>query len=262
MRTEDKNSENIIFELPLSDHTRICLRLEQLLEQLQYNMHIPAEMNSDLALTALLKMLDVIDRPDLKSRLTQALTQNVVLLSQLESSPNVDQQRLKDLLNKLDQLLSSLYQNRSRIGESLRSNEFLSQLRLQQGTPGGICSYKVPAYSLWIKKPSNERLRDLEIWVSEFQELFEIVKLLLKLTREGSSVQTLVAGQGFYQQNLDANTACHLISVSLSAKSGLYPEISAGKHRLTIRFLIPNFYDGRAVQAQHDVPFQLCCGKS
>lgn len=260
MLVEDKIHDNVIFELPLNDHIRICLRLEQLFYQIKHHIDSPTETGSDIALTALLKALDVADRPDLKSKLSQALSQHLHLLNQFENSPKVNQTRLKNILEDLNRHINNLHLNRARIGESLRSNEFLNQIRLQLGIPGGICTYKTPAYLLWIKRPAIERIKDLKMWNASLQELSAMIHLLLKLTRESAGTQKMNAEKGFYQQNLDPNAPCPMIRVLLPLHSGLYPEISAGKHRFTIRFLNPNFHDsGRPIQTLANVSFELSC---
>ena len=45
--------------------------------------------------------------------------------------------------------------------------------------------------------------------------------------------------------------------VLLPANAGLYPEISAGQHRFTIRFVRWRGVDARPVQVNQDVRFQL-----
>ncbi len=63
----------IVFEQPLNEQMRICLRLEQLFKQLKESMSQSSISASKIALTALLKIISVVDRPDLKSKLTQTM---------------------------------------------------------------------------------------------------------------------------------------------------------------------------------------------
>ena len=60
-----------------------------------------------------------------------------------------------------------------------------------------------------------------------------------------------------YQHNMPKDTHCQLLRVLLPAGSPLYPEISGGHHRFTIRFLEWSKIDSRAVQTGHDVSFRL-----
>ncbi|WP_280123488.1 cell division protein ZapD [Coxiella endosymbiont of Ornithodoros amblus] len=68
----------ITYEQPLNEPMRICLRLEHLFRQLHEHISEPALAASHLAMLALLKALNVIDRPDLKTKLTQTLTQQII----------------------------------------------------------------------------------------------------------------------------------------------------------------------------------------
>lgn len=260
MWTETTDIDTITYEQPLNDPMRICLRLEHLLTQLHRNKADPRIDSSKASITAILKMLDVINRPDLKSKLTQSLTQHATTLAQLEQFPEVDPDRLKEILTKLDSLIVSLHGNRSRIGEQIRKNAFLNQVRINLGNPGGTCPFSNPAYALWLRKPNGERLKDLQTWADEFKELGDIVEIILKLTRNNSPSQKLVAQNGFYHQNLNPALPCEMIRVHIPMMLGVFPEFSVGRHRLTIRFLTPNYHgNGHPKQVRGDIEFELSC---
>src|SRR3990167_4957748 len=116
--------QSITYEQPLNETMRICLRLEHLFQQLDEHRHQSNVIDSQLAITALLKALTVIDRPDLKPKFTQALTQQSMALSQLERSPHVDREKLLQLMQHVNQLINQLHHSPGKIGESLRSNPF------------------------------------------------------------------------------------------------------------------------------------------
>src|SRR3990167_4714866 len=86
----------VYFEQPLNDPMRICLRLEQLFINLEENLEKTTQIHHQAALTALVRMMDVIDRPDFKSKLMQTLTQITSSLNRLQTSPDVDTKRLSD----------------------------------------------------------------------------------------------------------------------------------------------------------------------
>ncbi len=260
MWTEATTVDTITYEQPLKEHMRICLRLEHLFTQLKNHMMDPGIDSSKMSLAAILKTLDVINRPDLKSKLTQCLTQHATTLAQLEQFSQVDPERLKEILGKLDQLIASLHNNHNRIGERLNNNVFLKQLRLNLGNPGGTCAFANPAYALWLRKSGTERLKDLQIWAEEFKELSDIVDIILNLTRKSTPSQTIIAEDGFYHQKLNPALPCEMIRVNVSTTLGVFPEFSVGRHRLTIRFLIPNYQDnGHPNQLHEDIEFELSC---
>ncbi len=259
MRKQPVSQKMITFEQPLNEHTRLCMRLEALFNQLRDHLPKPIVASSKVALSTLLKILTVIERPDLKSKLTQMLTHQATTLAQLEQFQQVDTVRLKTILNQLDSLIDHLHKNRSKIGEGLRSNEFLNQIRLHLNNPGSICSYNIPAYALWLSHPSEKRIDDLGLWAAEFAQLRRIVDLSLTLTRQSATTQAAVCENGLYHQTLNPNLPCQLICVSLPVDElHYYPEISAGKHRVNIRFLKPHYRNsGRPTAVQEPVEFRL-----
>lgn len=252
--------EIITYEQPLNEHIRVCLRLEHLFQQILNNINEPTEANSRTAILALLETLNVIDRPDLKTKLTKALTQHAATLTQLEVLPQVDNSKLKSILTELDRHIDQLYTTQGKIGQTLRNNEFLNSIRQHLYNPGGATNFSNPAFQLWLQQPANRRIEDLNIWFQEFNQLREVVELLLRLTRQSSTPIEKYAEKGFYQQALDSNASCELVRVSLPVSLNLYPEISVGRHRLSIRFLEPKCHEqGRSRQCDYDVKFKLVC---
>ncbi len=257
-----KSSSHIVyFEQPLNDPMRICLRLEQLFINLEENLDKPSQLNSQAAVTALVRVMDVIDRPDLKSKLMQTLTQITASLSKLESSSNIDSERRGTMLNDLDSHITFLLH--TKIAEKGRHNDFLKHLRLQFNNPGGPCSYKSPSYQLWLELTPEERLHHLKIWREEFVALEDLVNIILKITRESAKLQKIECEEGFYHQTLDPNLPCEIVRVGIPSEFVIYPEISAGKHRLSIRLLHPDFeLTGRATQVSQPVSLELYCCRS
>jgi cell division protein ZapD len=255
---ESTSEQFVIFEQPLNEHLRICLRLEQLSLQLQEYLDNQSTRGSEIALITLLRLVDVMDRPDLKSKLMQMLTQYATSLGQLERFPQVDSERLKAILKHLDRLTHQLNHLPGRIGEPLRTNDFLNQLRPQLANPGGIFLHHVPTFTLWLEQPYELRSRELSQWANALQPLPEIAHLVVDLVRSSAIPQTVTTENGFYHQSLD----CQLIRVAVPVRLGIYAEISASPKRVSIRFVKPNYLTGeRPHQIAHPITFQLSCGK-
>src|SRR3990167_2925247 len=155
----------ITYEQPLNENVRLCLRLEHLFNQIHYYLKFDSPNNSRLALETLLKTVDVSDRPELKSKLIQSLNQQAAALAQLEQFPAVDREKLHSILHKLDCLTDALHRSgHVKIGEALRQNVFLKQIRFQINNPAGACDFNSPAYSLWLHLPDERRRADLLHW--------------------------------------------------------------------------------------------------
>jgi cell division protein ZapD len=252
--------EIITYEQPLNEHIRVCLRLEHLFQQILFNLDNTNEWNSRIAILALLETVNVIDRPDLKTKLTKALTQHAATLTQLEILPQVDGAKLRSILTELDRLIDQLYATQGKMGQNLRNNEFLNTIRQHLYNPGGVVNFSNPAFQLWIHQPATNRISDMKIWLKEFDQVRDVVNILLQLTRQSSLPIEKYADKGFYQQSLSPNATCEMVRVTLPINANLYPEISVGRHRLSIRLLEPNCHElARSKQCDYNVKFKLTC---
>jgi len=251
----------ITYEQPLNEHIRLCLRLEQLFTALHYHLKDSSSHGSRLAVETLLKIVDVADRPDLKTKLLQTLTQQAAALSQLEQAPQVDRQKLHEILHNLDRLIDALHHNNAtKMGETLRQHPFLKQIRLQLYNPAGVCNFNVPAFALWLHQPDSKRANDLNEWIQGFALLEEIISTILSLTRDSSPTQNVTANNVFYQQTMDPSLQWQMVRIIVKTEFSVYPEISVGKHRLSIRFKsLTNDPVNNWHVLEESLPFLLSC---
>lgn len=263
-KTMDSNS--VTFEQPLNEHTRLYLRLEHLFIQLQAQLINNGPQASRLALETLLRIVDLADRPDLKSKLLQTLRQQSTSLAQLENLDHIDidLKKLHAILHTLDRLVDGLHcHGNAKLGDKLRHNPFLKSIRLHLNNPAGPCNFNIPAYTLWLSQPEKKHQQSLSVWVKEFDVLREAVTLILNLIRNSSPTQRAAAKNRFYQQPLDSNLPpCQLVRITLPIDYNLYPEFSVGKHRLSIQFKSLCVEDEEIendATTREDILFQLCC---
>ncbi len=252
-------SDTITYEQPLNEQIRLCLRLEHLFKILHDHMHQHTRSDSQTALTALVRVLNVIERPDLKSKLAQTLAQQVQGLSQYQTQTNVDQQKLVGLIQKLNQLILNLHRMPGKIAENIRHNPFLKQIRLQSNNPTGPCYFTAPAYALWLHQPAEQRSDDLANWAKEFSELNTVVSTILNLTRDSAPTLQVVSQTGSFEQTLNPALPCQLVRVTLPIEYNAYPEISVGRHRLAIRFRPLDQLNQGQQLPQQAISFSLSC---
>ncbi len=255
------NDDMIIYEQPLNELIRICLRLEHLFQLIDHHYDKPFVENSRCSLTAILDVLSIVERPDLKTKLVKALALHAERLSHLEKSHNVDQEKLANFLTQLDNLIDILHTQPGRIGQALKENEFLAMVRQRLSIPAGDCNFNLPSYQRWLAQPHQQRLSNLQSWMKSYTQLKDATEFLLKLTRQNAIPSAVHIDEGFHQQTLDANIAWQLIRVATPLHAEIYPEISVGRHRLSIRFhhLPPN---GRPSQSKQAIQcmLTLCSG--
>jgi len=110
-----------------------------------------------------------------------------------------------------------------------------------------------------LQYPAEQRTANLNEWMSEFNCIRDAVFMILSLIRDSATATPQVAEGGFYQQSLDTNIAYQLIRIILPEDQACFAEISAGKHRFTLRFMQLGDLSARATQCEQDIQFQLAC---
>ncbi|MBU0743949.1 MAG: cell division protein ZapD [Gammaproteobacteria bacterium] len=248
----------MIYEQPLNEQVRLCLRLEYLFAQADHYLTRESIWDTHQMLRTILEILQAIDRPDIKNKFYQTLNQYLQTFSHLEKLQDVDKQKLNDALQQIDLLIDSLHANQKKIGQELRENEFLNTIQQRLYTPAGTCGFSLPAYQLWLQQKSSVNKQQLLAWFKHISLLQDIINTILKLTRESANFNTTTAHGGFYQTNLDPSLSYQMIRIRIPENENLFPEISVGRYRLAIHFFTLDI-TGRAAQTSDDVTFELAC---
>jgi len=251
-------TELVYYEQPLNERIRTFLRLEHLFCQTDYTLRGFSVWDSRATLISLVDTLEILNRSDFKTELLKEIERQSSKLEALQNVVGVDTQQLDHVLNQLQETEDSLHTLNGQIGQGLRENELFNALKQRQTIPGGSCPIDLPALHLWLQQPAEERIELLEHWNTSLNIVRKPVALLLGMIREASNPQSQLAPEGFYQQSLDSNSYIQLIRVGVVAGQTFYAEISAGKHRMTIRFLEPQ-QGRRPLQLQETVEFELTC---
>ncbi len=233
------------------------MRLESLFRQADFFLRGTSVWNSQATLESILEIQNLLGRNDLKTEVLKELERHTGNLARLERNPDVDRDRLNEILDELDRLIDRLYADNQPLGHELKQNEFLASIRQRAAIPGGTCQFDLPGYYHWLQRPGEQRIRDLSRWIASFDILQQAIEVIMQLLRSSTAPQREVAAEGFFQRSLDPNTPPQLLRISLPAESPYYPEVSGGKHRFTIRFLQQDTPEERAIQIRNDVEFGL-----
>jgi len=249
----------IIYEQPLNERMRSFLRLEYLFRQVDYSLNGTSLWNSRAALEGVIEIHNLVGRSDLKTEILKELERHTQNLTQLMENPQVDHQRLDHILLALDSLNQQIFSDNQPFGFELKQNELINTIRQRITVPGGTCEMDLPVYHFWLQQTAEKRIEDLNEWMSGFSMLRQAIDLVLRLIRESAVAREQMAEEGFYQRNMDASNPCQLLRIGLSADCPYYPEISAGKHRFTIRIMQQNDHYERPKQISDNVAFDLYC---
>lgn len=252
-------NNKIIYEQPLNERVRSLLRLEHLFDLIECRSHGILEWDCRDILESLLEINDLLTRSDLKTELIKELERHALMLSSLRDNPAVDTNRLNNINNDINELLSDLRDNAYQPGTYLKNDELVTSFKQRVSIPGGACNFDLPRLHYWLNQSENNRKQDLLKWAADLEPIKRATYLALDMVRNSSHPVKEKAESGFYQKPMESNLSCQLIRVLLPSASRYYPEISGGKHRFTIRFMEETTTANRPMQTQNDVDFELHC---
>ena len=248
----------IVYEQPLNEKIRLFLRLELLVKRFRH--HLEKERRSDTlsALTTLLELYNLSARMDLKSDVIKELDRMGQTVRRGVDS--CDEAAIPQQYKTLEQLTSHnqiLHQQRGPLGQNLRSHVFFSTLRQRTSLPGGVNGFDIPLLNFWLERDVEQRSADLREWGETYMKTADAVTYLLSLVRNHCSGQEHIARDGFFQMSIRAGATYEMLQVILPSESKLYPEISAGKLRFSLRFVEVSLFAERGKQVRDNVPFTL-----
>jgi cell division protein ZapD len=247
-----------IYEQPINKRIRSMMRLDLLFDQLTYFSKAKNIWDNTNAVNVINDIMDFTNRTDIKSEVIKELERQQNIVQTLLSQPDINEKKTLSLLEEIKILTNELYSINGSIGQNLQQNIILNSSKQKSVLPGSSGNFDSPVYLKWINQPSNQRLEQLIEWSSVFTPLNKAIKLAMRTIRNSGDNTEYVAENGFFQDSLDLSKPYQLIRVAIPDDAEYFPEISAGKHRFSIRLLSTKNYYSNPEQVDKDVPFILC----
>ncbi len=235
----------------------MCLRVETLMRRFHYFEALKGDWSAYSALLTILELTALLERGDFKQELMKELERQHGALKALTQHQGIDHSKLELILSKQKNALEQLHRLDGKLGEHLKRNDFLLGIKQRTSIPGGSCDFDLPQLRFWLNQDHEQRVADLQEWAAPYCQLEAVIDLIMKAIRDSASARPVVAENGFYQKPLDTKQSTQLIRIGIDAKAMIYPEISAGKHRYSVRFMRIDSGDSMPVQVKEDVEFLL-----
>lgn len=247
-----------IFEQPLTERVRFLLRIEALIHRLDYFKNLDTDIASYHSLLTIFEITSLVGRGDVKQEIIKELEREYTVLNCLISHQNVDISRLELTLGKLKNAITTIHGMGGKMGDHLKKIDFLLAIKQRTTIPGGSCDFDLPELRYWLNQAYKIRLDDINRWTKPYYQLYEVLQLLLNIIRDSAHAEVVKAKNGFFQEVLDKAQPNLMLRIKLNRNSKIFPEISAGKHRYTIRFLQhQESIDQLPIQSKEDIEFTL-----
>jgi cell division protein ZapD len=244
------------YDYPFNERIRTLLRVEDLFAKVLHNVAAGHEYNHHCALLTLLQILDVVDRSELKSELLQELDRQKHAMHLLVGNPVIVADALQAMLNDIDVASNGLRLETTKLGQTLRANEWLMSIKQRAGIPGGVCEFDVPSYHYWLGLGAERRTKDLESWLKPLIPMQQAIIIILRILRGSGATTPLIAVNGAYQKMLSGAKPAQMLKIEVDDDVTCFPEVSANKYAINIRF---NSLDctQKPQKCEDDVQFSL-----
>ncbi len=250
---------DIIYEFPLNERIRIFIRIEQLFQRLNHFLMGESIWDKRAAIDTLLDIMMIFGRNDLKSEILKELERHSTTLGLIANNEGVDSPKLEQILKELNETSKILYSDDGKIGVNVMESDLFQSISQRSTIPGGTCSFDLPAFHYWLQQDTKTQYKEIDQWTKPFTTIRDAIDLILNFIRNSSLGKEEVAEAGFFQQNLEQGQPSQLLKIAVDRSIPYFAEISGGKHRFSVRFMIPSTNGLRPIQTTEDIPFNLTC---
>ena len=244
------------YEYPFNERIRALLRLEDIFKKVLFHVNAGDQNNHHCALTLLLQMLDLIERTDIKVDIMHELDRQILSMQSLIGNPNISTGVLSQTLEDTKKSVTTLRAENSKIGQSIRDNEWLMSIKKRASIPGGACQFDLPSYHYWLNQSLGKRRQDFDVWLSQLLPIYESIKIILHLLRSSGVENDCIATDGNYQKSITSPRPTQLLQINIIDDRSCFPEISANKYALNVRFHSMSLNE-KAQACNYDIHFKM-----
>jgi len=247
----------ITYDHPLNERIRTLLRLEDLFAKFLFFSAKPDVIDHHAAIISLFEILEVAGRADLKTDLLQELERQKVVLEALRNNPAILESALNEVLAGIKRTSGHLYSLPGKFGQHLRENEWLMSIKQRTNIPGGVCEFDLPSYHYWLNQECVARQQNLSQWIAPLLPIHDGLAIVLKMLRDSGASSRHTANQGSFQQMLSGKSV-QMLRVAPQSSLPCYPEVSANKYAINIRFTHFGSERSRVCDQPIDFDLTLC----
>ena len=243
------------YEQPLNERVRTFLRLEHLFIEARHHLADPSHCSRSAAIRTTLDILSILARSDQRTEVLKELDLQEEKLAALHNRPGVDDNRLQTILDQIRKAAAKMQALPPNAALFIRDHEFLGSVINRSAIPGGTCGFDLPGFHRWLSLPPERQMKDINYWYRCIEPFEQGIHLIIDLIRDSAYPAEKTADDGVFVHVIERQA--QMVRVLVPAGASFYPEISAGKHRCTVRFMQQDDVNKRPEQMHEAVKFRF-----
>ncbi len=246
------------YEHPLNERVRLFLRLELIYAQASEYKKVSDVYEAQMCFNTLFALMNISKRYELRSEILKELIRMKNMFVSAQKHDSVDKSKIRELLVEIDSCINGLHNlNSSRI-LSVQDDEFLNTIKLRNIHDTGTYFFEIPELQFWLLQSEDNKQHQINNWLEPFSSFYNSIKFILKMIRTSAEAKEQCAKSGMFLKTTGKDLATHqLLRVKVDSFLNVYPQISGGKYRFSIRFIERPRLGKNILQVTKDVNFEL-----
>lgn len=242
-----------IYEEPVQEKIRKFIKLESLLNKINYFKGKENKTENYISVLALTELYEILSRGDIKSELIREIENQYIYFKKIKEAPEAkaDENKLNSVLEKQSMLLQLLHGLESNYLDYL-GHDILFKTILKNS----FTQLQPSSVDFWLSRDILIRETQIDLWLEPLQFIKRSIDFILEVIRKSGRFEDKMAEKGFFIERHNTQRNILLIRVTLTSDLYYYPQISVGKQRLTIMFMTKDDKNN-LVPYQEDVTFIL-----
>lgn len=217
------------FQLGTNFLSRTALRLESMLDIIEQACQESNPIVHRYALNTLIEILDLIDKPELKSRFLKELIRIEHVLDRTNAP------MYQALSKQIHEQIQDLNHFSGTLAGHLIQDVLLQQIRHIHQPNNKECEFHSPALIAWLSQPTDKRQEALSHWLEALSVLRQSICIYLSILRASVIETEIETDNGFFRYALAEKPSCQLVILKIPPSFQMIPQLHLGHHGLTIR---------------------------
>lgn len=234
------STQDIIYQQSPQFLAKACLYLENLFAFIQESSSQTHPIMHYDALKGLVKIIQIIEKPELKSRFSKEF---IRLEHTLIKTLKFDNPELWDkFINK-----SSELQNQgNRFNCNLTHDSFLQSIRLRQANHEQNFEPSPAHIYYWLHQNAKHRQDMIKNWLLSLHEVQNCVQIYLNILRRHAEFIIIEIKDNFFYQAFGQTPLAQLLMLKIPHKLEIFPKIQLANHSLSIHFNDPSNIEAKS----------------
>lgn len=238
----------LIYQFPINYLTKVSLYLENLFSSISSACESSEEIIHHYALKSIIDIINLIEKPEIKSRYVKELMRIEHLINQ--SQAFISDKSYARLFVQL-QVLGKI---NSRFGSTVYQDSFMHSMRFVFNSKDES-EILNPQLIFWLNKDVTHRQNDISVWLENLLPVYNTVDTYLSILRETVDFKTIDIESGYYHKNITNKITQHLIVIKMSNLDGIIPKVNVTNNIINIRLC--DAYSMQEVRGSEDFQLEL-----